>query len=192
MSSLEPVIAIQNAAGWIGTYALRIQLGEPLNVRIGRINRGEPVCFPAGDYLYIGSALGAAGALALPRRLIRHATRSAARPEHCIRSMLHDHFASAGLNVTQLTLKAPKRLRWNIDHLLDHLGVELVQVFYIRSPLRLEHALVIRLEQDQEASAIIPGFGAHDHPGHAHLFLVPALEPWHAAWRQTLQAAAVA
>ena len=192
MSSLEPVIAIQSAAYWIGTYALRIHIDGPLDLRIGRLHRGEPIRFPTGPYLYVGSALGAADGFALPRRLIRHATRSAAQPAHGLRTTLLGHFAAAGLDAGQLALKTPKRLHWNIDHLLDHPGVDLVQVFYIRSPLRLEHALVNRLEHDPETSIIITGFGAHDHPGHTHLFSVPACESWHAKWRQTFPAVAAA
>src|SRR5690606_294870 len=154
-------------------------------VRIGRLQQGRTTAFPAGDYLYVGSALGPGGALSLPRRLIRHATRSAAKPAHRLRSVLLDHFAAAGLDAAQLPLKAPKRLHWNIVQLLDDTGVALVQVVYIRCTLRLEHALVDHLEHDTDASMIIAVFGAHDHPGHSHLFSNPACESWHAGWIRT-------
>jgi Uri superfamily endonuclease len=183
----EPVIAIQAEECWIGTYALRLRLDRSLRIPIGRIQSGRPVDFPAGEYFYAGSALGAHSGLALPRRLLRHATRSAGRPAHPLCALLLEHFTAAGLDANRLLPRTPKRLHWNIDHLTGHPEISLVQVFYIRSPLRLEHALVAYLEQDPDTSIIVRGFGAHDHRGHTHLFAVPADAAWRSAWHDALR-----
>jgi len=52
-----------------GTYVLALRLAEAQPISIGR--RGE-IVFPAGWYLYVGSALGPGG---LPARLARHQRR---------------------------------------------------------------------------------------------------------------------
>jgi len=52
-----------------GTYALILRLGRDQAVSIGRLNS---VDFPAGFYIYIGSAFGPGG---LKARLGRHITR---------------------------------------------------------------------------------------------------------------------
>jgi Uri superfamily endonuclease len=49
-----------------GTYALLLRLGEPKEIIVGRRGRFP---FPAGYYLYVGSALGPGG---LEARLARH------------------------------------------------------------------------------------------------------------------------
>jgi len=55
--------------GMIGTYVLALRLAKAQPVSIGR--RGQ-IEFPAGWYLYVGSALGPGG---LPARLARHRRR---------------------------------------------------------------------------------------------------------------------
>lgn len=52
-----------------GTYVLALRLSAPETIFIGRL--GE-ICFPAGWYLYVGSAQGPGG---LPARLARHKRR---------------------------------------------------------------------------------------------------------------------
>jgi Uri superfamily endonuclease len=49
-----------------GSYALRLRLPTCATLQIGRLGRHE---FPAGDYIYLGSALGPGG---LRGRLSRH------------------------------------------------------------------------------------------------------------------------
>ena len=53
-------------SGIIGTYVLALWLAETQRLSVGRLGRFE---FPAGWYLYVGSALGPGG---LPARLARH------------------------------------------------------------------------------------------------------------------------
>ncbi len=185
--TIEPIIAIHAGEAWTGSYALRIRLSRALSIPIGRLRRGVPLDFPPGDYIYAGSAQGVATSLVLPRRLLRHTIRSAARPAQTLRPQLLEHFGAFGVAISKLTSSVPKRLHWNIDYLLDCAEADLIQVFYIRSPLRLEHTLVAWLEADCTALALIPGFGAHDHPGHTHLFAVPAGTAWQVAWQREFE-----
>lgn len=186
MPSPTNIIGIQSETCWVGTYALHIAISEPITIPIGRLHRGRPIYFPAGHYLYVGSALGAANSLALPRRLVRHAARSAGQQPHPVYLALLDHFAAEGLDASHLPLRAGKRLHWNIDHLLDHTAATLVQVFYIRSPHPLERVLVAHLEQDVETGIVAAGFGAQDHRGHTHLFAIPAGDAWLERWHRTV------
>jgi len=59
-----------------GTYALLMYLSEDVPLQIGRLGC---FVFPAGYYLYVGSALGPGG---LRARLARHARREKARHWH--------------------------------------------------------------------------------------------------------------
>ena len=40
-----------------GTYLLRIHLKENTTLKFGRFKKGKLISLPAGDYVYIGSAL---------------------------------------------------------------------------------------------------------------------------------------
>ncbi len=57
----------------LGTYLLHLHLPRPRTLAVGRLGW---VCFPAGDYTYVGSALGPGG---LRARLGRH-LRGGGRP----------------------------------------------------------------------------------------------------------------
>ena len=59
-----------------GTYALLIQLRRPTEITVGRLGA---LCFPAGYYAYVGSALGPGG---LQARLTRHRRREKALHWH--------------------------------------------------------------------------------------------------------------
>ena len=183
---VEQVVAIQCSACWVGSYALRIHLNTALSIAIGGFRHGRPIDFAQGDYVYVGSAQGAPAGLALPRRLLRHATRSAGQAPHALRTVLLSHFSAAGLDVPSLLPTSPKRLRWNIDYLLDRAEASLTQVFYIRSPIRMEHALAAHLEGDPSTRVVAHGFGAHDHQGHTHLLAVPADGLWWDDWNRAL------
>ena len=69
-----------------GVYLLHMMVREPLCVVFGRFRRGAVIALSAGDYAYVGSAMGGLG-----RRLLRHATRSDASA-HPVRPALIDHF----------------------------------------------------------------------------------------------------
>jgi len=74
-----------------GTYALMITLDRSRNICIGRRGR---FCFPAGFYLYVGSALGPGG---LEERLERH-LRAEKRLHWHVDYLLH----ARGTRITQV------------------------------------------------------------------------------------------
>lgn len=59
------------AAG--GSYALLLRIAQPVGVKVGRLGAFD---FPAGDYLYLGSAHGPGGL----RARLRHHSRTAEHP----------------------------------------------------------------------------------------------------------------
>ena len=151
-----------------GVYVLRLAAGAPLLVRFGRYAGGRAIAVPAGECLYVGSALGARGAVALAGRLLRHATRTGGRPAHAIREPLRARLAAAGLFAP---LPAGKTLRWHIDYLLDEAAVAITGVVAIRTTARLEGALVERLLAQPGVVPLAPGLGGSDDRGRSHLLV---------------------
>lgn len=168
-----------------GVYVLHVRLAAPRAVVFGRFHGGQPISLPAGDYLYVGSALGG-----LVGRLLRHATRSSVRspalqralgrqkerakaldyepkaPPHAIRDELAARLAAAGLPAR---LPAVKRLHWHIDYLLDEPDAELIGVWAWRTAEPLEHALADWLAAQPGVVPLAAGLGASDDPGRTHL-----------------------
>lgn len=181
---LHHIVASQHTERWIGAYVLHVRFEHSGSLRIGRKNRPHPVRMDAGHYLYIGSAMGRGSGVYLPKRLVRHATRTGEREPHPCRDALLSHFGVCGLEPEELIARSQKRLFWNIDYVLDHPGAQLQDVLYIRSEMRLEFALAESLESRPDTFAPIPGCGAHDHPGHSHFLRIRlAPEPWPAFCR---------
>lgn len=178
-------IVILGASGSRGTYVLRLRLSKGLSVQIGRRTAGEPAWFPAGEYAYVGSALGR-GTTALSRRLLRHATRSGSCPPHALGEELLGELRTAGM-APGVSAQLAKKLHWHIDYLLQPASVQLIGCTILRSPRRLEPPLAALLEADGDAQVIYPGFGAGDAPGSTHLFRVPATRAW---WDRLTGAAA--
>lgn len=176
-----PSIIIIGDDSQAGTYILRIHLKENTALKFGRFKKGKLISLPAGDYVYIGSALSEKGATSLARRLIRHATRSGDKPPHAIQQKIMCQFAECGLGSGNLLPRQGKTLHWNVDFLLDLPSAELVNIFAIRSPERLENRLAKRLEQDSHTEIIEPGLGANDAPGHTHLLHTPEDNMWWAS-----------
>lgn len=176
-----PSILIIGDDSQAGTYVLRIRLKEDTRLQFGRFKKGKPISLPAGDYTYVGSALSEKGATSLPRRLIRHATRSDDKPPHCIREKMISCFAACGLGNGDLLPKHGKTLYWNIDFLLDSQSAEIVSIFAIRSPDRLENTIAKRLEYNSDTWIIEQGLGASDAPGSTHLLYVSADKIWWAS-----------
>lgn len=148
----DPVL---DAPGPGGVYVLRIEVREPLAVVFGRFRGGDAVAIPAGEYVYVGSALGGLG-----RRLLRHATRTDGSG-HPVRTALVDQFG--------LMPPSVKRLRWHVDFLLDRPEAALVQVFAIQTNRRLEPALAGWLMDRADMWMPAAGLGASDHRDHTHL-----------------------
>ena len=181
-----------------GVYVLRVAVMAPLSVVFGRFDGGRAVAVPAGDYLYVGSALGRRGATALAGRLMRHATRSqvrspalqrapqaasspptalrrsttngaGGREPHAIRAELQVRLTAAGLPAA---LPAGKRLHWHIDYLLDVPAAEIVGVWVWRTAERLEGPLVDWLMAQPGVALLAVGLGASDDRGRTHLLRV--------------------
>ncbi|MDE0553830.1 MAG: DUF123 domain-containing protein [Candidatus Poribacteria bacterium] len=165
-----PSIIIIGNASQAGTYLLRTRLKADTTLQFGRFKKGKLISLTAGDYVYVGSALSEKGATSLARRLIRHATRSGSKPPHTIRERMIIRFAECGLGPPDLLPKRAKTLHWNVDFLLDLQLTEIVNVFAIRSPERLENRIAKCLERDPRTEVIESGLGANDAPGSTHLF----------------------
>ncbi len=176
-----PNIVIFGGESQAGTYILRIHLNEDTTLRFGRFKSGKLISLPAGEYAYVGSALSEKGATSLARRLIRHAMRSGSQQPHRIREEMMLRFVECGLGNGNLLPKGGKTLFWNIDFLLDLGSAEIVSLYVIRSPNRLESRLAKQLERDSHTQVIERGLGANDVPGNTHLLHVRAGEPWWAS-----------
>lgn len=161
-----------------GTYLLRLKVNQPLLVRFGRFQAGEPIAVPQGDYFYVGSALAQKGATSLARRLLRHASRSDAHRQQPIRQKMLDLFPQIDLGPTPLHPPTGKKLRWHVDFLLDEPAAALTAVYFIRSPLRLEELLARWLMTLSVMTPLVPGLGATDDPGGTHLVRVTAVSSW--------------
>jgi Uri superfamily endonuclease len=161
-----------------GAYVLRIRLGRDVHLCFGRFRQGKTIGLKAGEYAYVGSALAEKGATSLACRLLRHATRSAGKRPHAIRDELLNRFRAVGLGSEGLKAPEVKRLRWNVDYLLDLKAAEIVGAVVARSRERLEEALADRLEQDAHAQVIEKGLGAADAAGQTHLLRVEAGMTW--------------
>lgn len=177
-----PSIRIIGDDSQAGTYILRIRLKEDTTLQFGRFKKGKLISLPAGDYIYVGSALSEKGATSLARRLIRHATRSGDKPAHVIREKMMNQFAECGLGSGNLLPKHGKTLHWNVDFLLDLQSTEIVNIFAIRSAERLENRIAKWLECDPRTDIIEHGLGANDAPGATHLLRIPAHDMWWASF----------
>lgn len=143
-----------------GTYLLHICVKTDLSIQYGRFHQGQPIETPAGQYLYIGSALGRKGGASLPHRLLRHTTR-AAGPPHPIGQALADAF--------QMEAPAAKRLRWHVDYLVEETAVAIHHITIIQNRQRLESDIARILTNLPECRPLAPGLGATDDPGLSHI-----------------------
>ncbi|RKU35234.1 DUF123 domain-containing protein [Candidatus Poribacteria bacterium] len=173
-----PSVLIIGNASQAGTYLLRMRLKEDTTLQFGGFKKGKLISLPAGDYVYVGSALSEKGATSLARRLIRHATRSSNKPPHIIRAEMITRFAERGLGPRDLLPKRGKTLHWNVDFLLDLQSAEIVNILAIRSPDRLENRIAKCLEHDPRTEIIEQGLGANDTPGSTHLLRLRADNAW--------------
>lgn len=163
-----------------GVYVLRLRLARAVAVRFGRFGQGRPVAVPAGNCLYVGSALRGLGA-----RLLRHASRTDAHQPQLIRAEMAEQLAAAGLVKGQRPFP-PKRLHWHIDYLLDRPEVALTHVIALRTAVKLETAVARWLLEEPAAFVFAPGLGARDDPGGTHLLGVRADESWWARLPQRI------
>lgn len=178
-----PPVVVLGSDAPSGVYVLRVALAQPTRLAFGRFKRGRIIALPAGEYVYVGSAMGVKGAASLARRLVRHATRSGAQPPHAIRAALIESLRAAGLGSGALLPRGEKARRWHVDYLLDAPAAELTHIIALRTRARLEAALARHLEHDPQTTLIERGLGAGDAPGSAHLLRVvaPSAEAWWSA-----------
>lgn len=176
---LKPVmIAGDESLG--GVYVLRLRLARAVAVHFGRYRQEEPVLVPAGECLYVGSAMRGLGV-----RLLRHAGRTDANRPQSIRVKMAELFVEAGLMQGQRPF-LPKRLHWHIDYLLERPEVTLTHVIALRTAVRLETAVAHWLLDEPVTFVFAPGLGARDDPGGTHLLGVRAAESWWARLPQQL------
>ncbi len=173
----EKIITVLGDDSLGGAYVLRLQALESTAVQFGRFRGGKPIEIPAGEYVYVGSAMRGMG-----RRLVRHASRTDSSNPHPIRAEMLARFTEIGLLPGQERPFPPKRLHWHVDYLLEMDAVTLTHVIILRSQKRLETAVARYLLQQPETFIIEPGLGANDIPGNTHLLGVRADE----AWQRTL------
>ena len=164
-----------------GAYILRIRLQVACDVSFGRFRRGEPVGLPAGDYAYIGSAMGKRGSSTLANRLLRHARRADTDFPQAIYAELEARFSDIGWTEPPVpSAPANKTLRWHIDYLLERPESSLAQIYVVCCPDPIESAIAKELLADPMTNIVVPGIGASDDRGSTHLLLVDADGQW---WR---------
>ncbi|MBM3162154.1 MAG: GIY-YIG nuclease family protein [Chlorobi bacterium] len=153
-----------------GTYLLFIRLSEPVHLVFGKFLRGKPLFLPAGNYLYLGSALGRTGnGSALARRLLRHASRTAGKKPHAIHEAMVKLLQEKELAPESTPKPLQKKLHWHIDYLLDTPGSAIFHILIIRSPEKLEPVLARYLEAAPETSVPAARLGAQDTRNSTHL-----------------------
>jgi Uri superfamily endonuclease len=175
-----------------GAYILWLAARRDVALSFGRFRNGRVYELPAGNYAYVGSAMGTRGASALAGRLLRHATRSGDQPPQTIRDDLAGRLAEVGLRSGDDPLPAAKRLRWHIDYLLDEPAVEITYVTVARASTRLEGELARWLAAQPGVAPVAAGLGASDTPGETHLLRLPedldkAIEERYAEWERTMR-----
>lgn len=175
----QPAITLLGEKYTQGVYLLHITVATPISVAFGRFQGGRPLPLPAGDYLYVGSALGRRGATSLAGRLVRHATRSGNLPRQMIHTPLLAQLQKEGLIAhNRATLSHPKRCFWHIDYLVDQVAAEIRQIIALRTTDRCEAWLARWLATEAGVSALAPGLGASDDPHATHLLRVDAPATW--------------
>jgi Uri superfamily endonuclease len=128
-----------------GTYALVLTLPEDKSIQVGKLGRFD---FPAGTYIYVGSAFGSGG---LAGRLNRHLRPVTERRVHW-----HIDYLAAAASVQAI---------WFAEQFTDH-------------ETRREHDWAALVGQLKGATIPAPRFGASDCRCPAHLFHLPQEPDW--------------
>ncbi|MCE2440332.1 MAG: DUF123 domain-containing protein [Candidatus Latescibacteria bacterium] len=178
MNPEESPIIVLGSDSQSGCYILRVRLAEYSALAFGGFKRGKIIELPAGEYVYVGSAMSKKGAASLANRLVRHATRSHKKRSHRIRGEMLRRFNAIGLGNGSLKPTVQKNLHWNIDHLLDLPVAELTGACILRTREHLEARLGQFLERDPHTIVVENGLGANDVPGNTHLLRLVARNAW--------------
>ena len=97
----------------------------------------------------------------------RHTSRSNESQSHKIQTSLLDFFDE--LEILYTRQPSPKKLFWNVDHLLNLSIAEIKKIIFIRNPKSLENTWSKYLETLPETVIFEKGLGANDSMGHTHL-----------------------
>ncbi|MDH5645715.1 MAG: DUF123 domain-containing protein [Candidatus Heimdallarchaeota archaeon] len=151
-----------------GTYILKINIFQDKKVVFGRFDQGKEQYLTKGEYIYIGSALSNKGATSLGNRLQRHTLRSSHQP-HQINNELTSFFDELHINYTKNP--SPKKLRWNIDYLLELVESEINKILFIRSSTRYESIWSNYIENLTYISVLQRGLGASDSKNETHILV---------------------
>jgi len=143
-----------------GTYALLLKLDKQERITVGKLGTFD---FPAGYYLYVGSALGPGG---LRARLARHRRDSKSSSQSSSR-------------------QKGKKLHWHIDYLLQQ--AQLIKVWSVASEQRLECKWSEVARRLSGAQVPVRGFGSSDCRCPAHLIYFSA-RPSREQFERALQA----
>jgi Uri superfamily endonuclease len=142
-----------------GTYALLLKLDKQERITVGKLGTFD---FPAGYYLYVGSALGPGG---LQARLARHRRVCESSPQSS-------------------PSQTAKKLHWHIDYLLQQ--AQRIEVWSVASKERLECKWSEAARRLPEAQVPVRGFGSSDCHCPAHLIYFSA-RPDREQFEQALQ-----
>jgi hypothetical protein len=185
-------LAVIGSNSLCGLYVLRIVVKRALKIYLRRSKWSRKILVEPGEYSYVGSAFGRG--CPLPRRLVRHASRSGHKRPHAFRETLLTEFARCGWGGDELLPPNGKPPRiYNVDHLLDESAAELIGAYAIRLPdpgttelhREVEGRLGRFLMDDPASSIFEPRLGAQDYrkhepgkPRQTHLLRVEADECW--------------
>jgi Uri superfamily endonuclease len=169
-----------------GTYALLLKLDKQERITIGKLGTFD---FPAGYYLYVGSALGPGG---LRARLARHRRGSESSPGRGVRGVSPQSPLTPPERVKAAPLTAlqpnsdqtGKKLHWHIDYLLQR--VQLIEVWSVASEERLECKWGEVASRLSGAQVPVRGFGSSDCRCPTHLIYFSA-RPDREQFEQALQ-----
>jgi Uri superfamily endonuclease len=171
----------------LGTYALLLKLDKQERITVGRLGTFG---FPAGYYLYVGSALGPGG---LRARLARHRRGSESSSGRGAQGASPQPSLPPPEGVKAALLTAPqsrsgqtdKKLHWHIDYLLQR--AQLIEVWSVASAEKLECKWGEAARRLSGAQVPVRGFGSSDCRCPTHLIYFSA-RPDREQFEQALQA----
>ncbi len=143
------------------TYVLAIHLKESSVIQIGT-RTDKKIAFPAGYYVYIGSAMGRKGSSSIQNRLIRHATRRNGKHQGILGLLRKQLFISTQLKSPTIPAQYSKKLHWHIDFFLENHNTSIKKIYVIFTSQPLEEKLSLFLNSHNAFAPIEKGLGASD------------------------------
>ena len=161
-----------------GSYLLRINVKERLNLVFGSGIDAKAIPFERGEYLYLGSATSKNGANSLAGQLVRHTTRIGDGDPHLILKAMEAQFPTVGLANGESLLVKPKQAQSVVDHLLEQPTVTLERVYVIRGPSNLGVRLAEQLGQYEGTHVFVNWHGVNEYINRPNLLRVLGGEAW--------------